>query len=107
MRSNALDLNVPFIFDPGQGLPMFDGAELKRFIELATWVAVNDYEAELLMERTGLTLARHRALVDALVVTRGEKARRFTPAASGWTSRACRSTTSWTRPAAATHSAPA
>ena len=66
------DLNVPFIFDPGQGLPMFDGAELTRFIELATWVAVNDYEAELLMERTGLSLDGIARLVDALVVTRGE-----------------------------------
>ena len=68
----CVDLNVPFIFDPGQGLPMFDGAELRRFIELATWVAVNDYEAELLMERTGLGLAGIAAMADALVVTRGE-----------------------------------
>src|SRR5450755_541667 len=47
---------VPFIFDPGQGLPMFDGAELRRFVERASWVAVNDYEAEMLCERTGMTL---------------------------------------------------
>lgn len=67
------DLGVPFIFDPGQGMPMFDGAELTRFIELATWVAVNDYEAELLMERTGLSLADIAGKVDALVVTRGER----------------------------------
>ena len=67
------DLNVPFIFDPGQGMPMFDGADLKRFIELATWVAVNDYEAELLTERTGLTLDGMAQMVDALVVTRGEQ----------------------------------
>jgi len=66
------DLNVPFIFDPGQGMPMFDGAELTRFIELATWVAVNDYEAEMLTARTGLSLADIAARVDALVVTRGE-----------------------------------
>jgi adenosine kinase len=52
---------------------MFDGAELTRFIELATWVAVNDYEAELLMERTGLSLADIAGKVDALVVTRGER----------------------------------
>jgi adenosine kinase len=51
---------------------MFDGAELRRFIELATWVAVNDYEAELLVERTGLNLATIAGMVDALVVTRGE-----------------------------------
>ena len=47
---------VPFIFDPGQGLPMFDGAALRHFIELATWVTVNDYEAQMLCERTGLDL---------------------------------------------------
>lgn len=66
-------LGVPFIFDPGQGLPMFNGDELKEFIELATYVAVNDYEAELLTERTGLTLAEISARVSALVVTRGEQ----------------------------------
>jgi adenosine kinase len=48
---------VPFMFDPGQGLPMFDGAELKRFVAQATWVAVNDYEARMLCERTGESLA--------------------------------------------------
>jgi adenosine kinase len=47
---------IPFIFDPGQGLPMFDGPELHDFLRLATWVAVNDYEAQLLCERTGLSL---------------------------------------------------
>jgi adenosine kinase len=69
----CMDLGVPFIFDPGQGLPMFDGPELIRFIELAAWVAVNDYEAELLMDRTGLTLDGIAERVDALVVTRGEQ----------------------------------
>ncbi|WP_374595295.1 carbohydrate kinase family protein [Aquabacterium sp.] len=48
---------IPFIFDPGQGLPMFDGAELRRFVDLASWVAVNDYEGKMLSERTGLSLA--------------------------------------------------
>jgi adenosine kinase len=67
------DLNVPFIFDPGQGLPMFNGDELKQFIDLATYVAVNDYEAELLTERTGLSLAQIAERVSALVVTRGEQ----------------------------------
>jgi adenosine kinase len=66
-------LGVPFIFDPGQGLPMFNGEELKRFIELATYVAVNDYEAELLTERTGMTLHDIAQRVSALVVTRGEQ----------------------------------
>jgi adenosine kinase len=64
--------NVPFIFDPGQGLPMFNGDELKHFIELATYVAVNDYEAELLTQRTGLTLPQIAERVSALIVTRGE-----------------------------------
>ncbi len=63
---------VPFIFDPGQGLPMFDGAELRHFIEQATWVALNDYEAEMLGERTGLTLeALSRSHLRGVVVTLG------------------------------------
>ena len=66
-------LGVPFIFDPGQGLPMFSGDELKEFIEMATYVAVNDYEAELLTERTGLSLQAISERVSALVVTRGEQ----------------------------------
>ena len=66
-------LGVPFIFDPGQGLPMFSGEELTHFIELATYVAVNDYEAELLTERTGLTLEQVAERVSALIVTRGEQ----------------------------------
>lgn len=64
---------IPFIFDPGQGLPMFSGPELIDFIELATYVAVNDYEAELLTERTGLSLPEIAERVSALVVTRGEQ----------------------------------
>jgi adenosine kinase len=58
MWQHASQLNeagIPFIFDPGQGLPMFDGAELRRFVELATWVTVNDYEGRMLSERTGKT----------------------------------------------------
>ncbi len=50
------EAGIPFIFDPGQGLPMFNGEELKDFIAKATWVAVNDYEARMLCDRTGLTL---------------------------------------------------
>ena len=50
------DARIPFVFDPGQGLPMFSGEELKDFIAKATWVAVNDHEARMLCERTGLTL---------------------------------------------------
>jgi adenosine kinase len=70
--SECAELEIPFIFDPGQGLPMFSGAELIHFIELATYVAVNDYEAELLTQRTGLTLDQIAQRVSALVVTRGE-----------------------------------
>ena len=62
---------IPFVFDPGQGLPMFDGAELARFIEQATWVTVNDYEAKMLCERTGWTLAEISHRVQGLVVTLG------------------------------------
>jgi adenosine kinase len=69
---DCAELNVPFIFDPGQGMPMFNGDELKNFIDMATYVAVNDYEAELLTSRTGLSLAQIAERVDALVVTRGE-----------------------------------
>jgi adenosine kinase len=70
---DCASLNVPFIFDPGQGLPMFNGAELQHFIELATFVAVNDYEAELLTGRTGLSLEAIAERVSALIVTRGEQ----------------------------------
>jgi len=63
--------DIPFIFDPGQGLPMFGGEELRRFIELARWVAVNDYEGQLLRERTGWDFEGIAERVDALVVTRG------------------------------------
>jgi adenosine kinase len=70
---DCAELGIPFIFDPGQGLPMFSGPELENFIELATYVAVNDYEAELLTERTGLTLGRIAERVTALIVTRGEQ----------------------------------
>lgn len=70
---DCVDLDIPFIFDPGQGLPMFNGTELEHFIDLATYVAVNDYEAELLTQRTGLTLETIAQRVSALVVTRGEQ----------------------------------
>jgi adenosine kinase len=62
---------LPFLFDPGQGLPMFGGEELRAFIERAAWVAVNDYEASLLSERTGWSLEQIAAKVRALIVTRG------------------------------------
>lgn len=69
---DCADAGIATIFDPGQGLPMFNGDELKAFIEMATYVAVNDYEAELLMERTGMSLDQIAERVDALIVTRGE-----------------------------------
>ncbi len=64
---------IPFIFDPGQGLPMFDGEELLAFIDLAKWVTVNDYEGELLHQRTGLTPYQIAERVDALIITGGAK----------------------------------
>jgi adenosine kinase len=66
------DAQIPFIFDPGQGLPMFDGAELNRFIAQASWVTVNDYEARMLAERTGLSIeAMSRSHLKGVVVTLG------------------------------------
>lgn len=62
---------IPFVFDPGQGLPMFDGQELAHFIDLATWVTVNDYEAKMLCDRTGLSCADMSRRVQGLVVTLG------------------------------------
>ena len=62
---------IPFVFDPGQGLPLFDGDELKQMIEYATYLTVNDYEAKLLTERTGWSIAEIAERVDALVVTLG------------------------------------
>jgi adenosine kinase len=63
---------IPFIFDPGQGLPMFDGEELKRFVAQATWLAVNDYEAQMLCDRTGQTLeSLSRSHLRGVIVTLG------------------------------------
>ncbi len=62
---------IPFVFDPGQGLPMFNGAELAQFIEQATWVTANDYEGKMLCDRTGLSLADISRKVQGLVVTLG------------------------------------
>ena len=62
---------IPFVFDPGQGLPMFDGDELARFVEQATWVTVNDYEGKMLSERTGWSSAEISRRVQGLVVTLG------------------------------------
>jgi len=62
---------IPFVFDPGQGLPMFNAEELAQFVEQASWIAVNDYEAKMLCERTGWSLADLSRKVLGLVVTLG------------------------------------
>ena len=67
-----VEARIPYVFDPGQGLPMFDGAELRSFIGRARWIAVNDYEAQMLSERTGMSLeAISRSHLDGVVVTLG------------------------------------
>ena len=65
------DAGIPFLFDPGQGLPLFSGKELKGFIDMATWVAVNDYESQMLEQKTGLTAYAIAEQVAALIVTWG------------------------------------
>ena len=65
------EAGIPFIFDPGQGLPMYSGEELMGFINQADYVAANDYEAKLLQDRTGKRIEDLSKLVKALIVTRG------------------------------------
>jgi adenosine kinase len=65
------EAGIPFVFDPGQGLPMFNRDELLRFIDLADYAAMNDYEAKMLEEKTGKTLSDIAGSLKALVVTRG------------------------------------
>jgi len=69
----CFDANIPFMFDPGQGLPMFNGEELMHFINMATYLAVNDYEAQVLQEKTGLNLEQLAEKVEAMIVTLGAK----------------------------------
>jgi adenosine kinase len=64
---------IPFVFDPGQGLPMFDAADLARFISQASWVAVNDYEWQLMQQKTGWGVPEVLEKVRALIVTRGQE----------------------------------
>jgi adenosine kinase len=66
-----VDAKIPFIFDPGQGLPMFDSQDLNTFIEQASYIAVNDYEGEMLSHKTGLPLLEIAKRVKALIVTKG------------------------------------
>jgi adenosine kinase len=80
MRAHVREMaaaGIPFIFDPGQGLPLFSGDELIEMIDCAKYLAVNDYEARLLGERTGLTLPELATRVDALIVTLGGEGSRI------------------------------
>ena len=65
------EAGIPFVFDPGQGLPMFSGEELMAFIEQATYLTLNDYECKLFQEKTGKTVKQLAERVDALIMTRG------------------------------------
>ncbi|MBX9870840.1 MAG: carbohydrate kinase family protein [Burkholderiaceae bacterium] len=65
--------DIPFVFDPGQGLPMFDGQDLARFVEQSTWVTVNDYEGKMLCERTGWSPEQISRKVRGLVITLGHE----------------------------------
>ncbi len=67
----CFEVGIPFLFDPGQGLPMFNGEELLQFIEMADYLAVNDYESQIIQDKTGLNLTQLAAKVKALVVTLG------------------------------------
>ena len=69
--------SIPFIFDPGQGMPMFDGNELKAFIRQARWITLNDYEWEMLQQKTGHNAAEVAAQVEALIVTSGPEGSRI------------------------------
>lgn len=71
------EAGIPFVFDPGQGLPMFDGDDLDRFIDRAEWVIVNDYESKVLQEKTGKSLEAIASQVNALVVTMGARGSRI------------------------------
>ena len=67
----CFDAGIPFIFDPGQGLSMFNGEELLHFIEMADYLAVNDYESQVIQDKTGLNLEQLASKVKALIVTLG------------------------------------
>src|SRR3546814_12218854 len=74
MLQNAQEFaegGIPFIFDPGQAMPLFNGAELRDFIEQADYVTVNDYESNLLQDRTGWAEKQHAQRVKAYIATRG------------------------------------
>ncbi len=67
----CFEAGIPFMFDPGQGLPMFNGEELLHFIEMASYLAVNDYESQIIQDKTGLSLEQLASKVEALIVTLG------------------------------------
>ena len=69
--NEAYNKKIPFIFDPGQGLPMFNEQELKDFIDKATYITVNDYEAELLSKNSHMSLKEIQKKVNALIITKG------------------------------------
>ncbi len=69
----CFDAGIPFLFDPGQGLPMFNGEELLHFIEMASYLAVNDYESQVIQDKTGLNLDQLASKVKALIVTLGSQ----------------------------------
>ncbi len=71
------EAGIPFIFDPGQGLPMFNGDDLRNFLRMATYLTVNDYEAQLVQERTGLSPHEMSGQVKAVFITRGAKGSRI------------------------------
>ncbi|MGE0372054.1 MAG: carbohydrate kinase family protein [Gammaproteobacteria bacterium] len=71
------EAGIPFIFDPGQGLPMFNGDELREFLRMATYLTVNDYEAQIVQERTGLSPHEMAAQVQAVFITRGAQGSRI------------------------------
>ena len=67
------EAGIPFIFDPGQGMPLFNGDDLMAFVKQATWVTLNDYEAELMQERTEKSLSELARYVKGLIVTLGAR----------------------------------
>lgn len=68
-----VEAGIPFLFDPGQGMPMFTGDELVTFLEQATYVAVNDYEGQMLKDKTGLTTEEIASMVDTFIITKSAK----------------------------------
>ena len=71
--NECVEKNIPFLFDPGQGLPMFNKKELMIFIDQAHYIALNDYELQLVLDKTNLTLSKLASSVDALIVTKGSQ----------------------------------